>query len=323
MRNVVRFLLIVGSVAIASAALAQNGKPAQIIINNAPPSINIDVFIDAGKVQTAQVNQQGTTGFTLDFLSLGKPSGQMYVEVCKDGQRIRVISDGVNIPEDEGCNRKPIGAAFTFTCTNKITLNWAQAKGSFGGCGSFLTNKAFLIPVGAVIGTTPFLFGGDNSPDTFAARNVSNDIVTAQLPGPTPQQPQTPQTPQTPQEPPALPSPAGNWRADRCTVGADPRAHESVVHLCNVSNYTVSASNGGLGVTAASPFPPRIGGSYNATTGAFGEFTSDSIVGSNVPAIWAVRGVFTATTMTLTVTMTVTVNGSTDSVTYTITLVRS
>jgi hypothetical protein len=181
MRNV--FLgLIVAVATAAMPVLAQPApKPAQIVVNNAPAGINIDIFLDAGKVKTVPVNQQGTAAFNLDFLSMGKPQGQLYVEVCKDGQRIRVISDGVTVPEDQGCNRKPVGVIFTFTCTNKITLNFSAAKASFAGCGSTLTNKWTWVAVGAgVTGVAVGAGGGGSSSSTTSSTPVTPQTVAAQ-----------------------------------------------------------------------------------------------------------------------------------------------
>jgi hypothetical protein len=182
MRNVITSF-IVAVVAAAAPLLAQTPpKAAQIVVNNAPAGINIDIFLDAGKVQTVPVNQQGTAAFNLDFLSMGKPQGQLYVEVCKDGQRIRVVSDGATVPEDEGCNRKPAGVVFTFTCTHKITLNFAAAKASFAGCGSMLTNKWTWVAVGAgATGVAVGASGGDSySSSSSSAAPVVQQQVAAQ-----------------------------------------------------------------------------------------------------------------------------------------------
>lgn len=173
-----RILTGIGLLVVAGSASAQPAaKPAQIIVNKALAGINIDIFMDAGKVQTVPVSQQGTAAFALDFLSPAMPQGQLYVEVCKDGQRLRVISAGANIPEDQGCSRKPVGVPFTFTCTRKITVNFAEARASFAGCGSILTNKYAWTGVG--VGLTGLLVGvgGDSSSPPAATTNLPPSVT--------------------------------------------------------------------------------------------------------------------------------------------------
>ena len=174
-----RILTGIFILAIASTALAQPAaKPAQIVVNNATPGINIDIFLDAGKVQTATVNQQGSTTLDLDFLSLGKPKGQVYIETCRDGQRIRIVSDGTTVPDEEGCNRKPVGVLFTFTCTKKITINFAAAKASFAGCVTIWTNKWVLIGTGGVITSLAVTSGGGGS--SYSSPPVAQQPVALQ-----------------------------------------------------------------------------------------------------------------------------------------------
>lgn len=273
MRKNLTGALVLAMFAVASAASAQTfPKPAQIIVNNAPAGINIDVFLDAGKVQTVAVNQQGSTGFDLDFLSLGKPQGQVYIETCKEGVRIRVVSDGTTVPEDEGCDRKPVGVPFTFTCTHKITINFAAAKGSFAGCGTFLTSKTFLIPLGGLVGTIPFL-PGDGSPAPGPGpvnqppavppvANTPTPAPTAPTPAPTQPQPNTPTAPQPRSGPQIITT---------CTVTSDPGNHRSTLRFCEeVGELQIGASPslGEMTVTA-SRYWVMVGGPIDQATGRF------------------------------------------------------
>jgi len=268
--------------AMATPALAQTApKPTQIIVNNAPAGINIDIYLDAGKVQTAVVNQQGSTGFDLDFLSLGKPQGQIYIETCKDGVRIRVISDGTTVPDDEGCNRKPVGVAFTFTCTGKITINFKDAKGSFAGCGTVWTNKWFLtglgIAGGGILATTAG--GGDTPPPAVAQQPAAPPVAN------TPAAPQTPAAPpapgpSAPQPSPTVPNPDGRWTITSCQVTDDNGNHNSTLQFCSRNqSMTISASNGGMSIVAAIIWGLATG-SYNTATGEFALGTPGPLSGT-------------------------------------------
>ena len=291
-------------VAVASAAPAQTSpKPAQIIVNNAPAGINIDVFLDAGKVQTAAVNQQGSTGFDLDFLSLGKPQGQVYIETCKDGVRIRVLSDGTIVPTDEGCDRKPVGVPFTFTCTHKITINFAAAKGSFAGCGTFLTSKTFWIPVGGVVGSIPF-WGGDGTPPGPGTVNQPPAVPpVANTPTPAPAAPTpAPQQPQTP----TVPDPGGRWIFVSCTVGSDPGNHNVVLRFCSQNTeITISYSNGGMGLQAVTIWV-TVSGPYDSNSRAFDYFRNGPLSGTSFPAVdFRVAGTIDAAGTGMTITITI------------------
>lgn len=329
MRNILTGIFIL---AITSAASAQAAKPpAQIVLNNATPGINIDVFLDAGKVQTVKVDPKGTTGFDLDFLSLGKPQGQVYIETCKDGQRVRIISDGTTVPDEDGCNRKPVGAVFTFTCTKKITINFAAAKASFAGCAPIYTNKWVLTAVGGAVTSIAIVAGGgSNSPSILpttafvnSTGNTSSSVVTVVTPAaPVAPPAAAPVTPPVATAPVVVTiNPTGTWRVTGCTVGSDPRSHESVVQLCRILQFLVDASGTGFDITALGTAFPRFGGPLNTTTGAW-SLTATSTISGSIPATWTGRGTFGTTTADMTIVMTVTVNGITDSVTYTYTLAK-
>jgi len=295
MRTILHGFFALIMAAMATAASAQTApKPAQIIVNNAPAGINIDVFLDAGKVQTVTANQQGSTGFTLDFLSLGKPQGQLYVEVCKDGYRISVVSDGVNIPADEGCDRRPVGVVFTFTCTKKITINFAAAKGSFAGCGGLLTRKQFVIPTLVAIGggLVSIAGGGGDAPigtstTNFIPANTSVTVVPVTPPPsttPTAPVPQPNPAPTTP-TPPAVGDPGGRQIIVTCAVGTDLGLHNAVLRFCElVRELTISASGGGMTVTAVTMWM-TVGGSIDQTTGRFQFLRTGPLSGTSFTAV--------------------------------------
>ena len=321
MRIVLTGILVLG---IASQAAAQSvPKPAQLVVNNAPAGINIDIFIDAGKVQTATVSQQGSTTIELDFLSLGKPQGQIYVETCKDGQRIRIVTDGTVVPTDEGCNRKPVGVAFPFGCAKKLTVNFTLLKVNVGGCGTIWTNKLVLIGAGVVVTGVAVTSGGGSSPTAVAQPQPTiplPTISTSQNTTPVATVPVTPPVTVTPPSTVTI-NPTGTWRVSGCSIGSDPRQHELIVQLCRIAQFIVDATGSGFDITAPGTAFPRFGGPLNTTTGAW-QLTASTTVGGSVPATWTGRGTFAASTADMTVVMTVTVNGATDSVTYTFALVK-
>ena len=279
MNRILTGVLVLAIHTMASAASAQNApRPAQVIVNNAPAGINIDIFLDAGKVQTVAVNQQGSTGFTLDFLSLGKPQGQVYIETCRDGVRIRVVSDGTNVGTDEGCERRPVGVPFTFTCTNKITINFAAARGSFAGCGPWYTNKIVLAGIavtggGIVIGTTG---GGSSSAPVAAAPTIPINTIPVT---PTNNTSTTPPTVVVPV--PTVGNPNGTHVIATCAVGTDNGNHNVVLRFCDqVRQLVISASNGGMSVTASTLWV-LVQGSYDTSTGRFHFTRSGALSGTS------------------------------------------
>jgi hypothetical protein len=262
---------------------------AHIKLTHAIPGSNIDVYMDAGKTATVTVGANGEAAVDLDVLNLGKPSGQLYIETCKDGVRVRIISDGTIVPTDDGCDRKPVGALFAFTCKG-ITLNLAAAKASFA-CGG-LPKWTYAAPAAIV----PFLFGGDNgspiSPPAGAQPAqppvASTPAVTPAAPAPSPAAPQ-----------PAAPTtidPSGTYDVSVCTVVFDPASHNAVLRFCElVRQILASASNGGVTFTANAPWV-TIGGTYNTTTGEFSLGSSGTVAGfANVAVTLRGNVTFTGT----------------------------
>jgi hypothetical protein len=274
-----------------ASAQPSTASKAQLKLTNAMPGVNIDVYMDAGKTATVTIGANGEAALDLDFLNLGKPSGQLYVETCKDGQRVRIISDGTIVPTDDGCDRKPVGALFAFTCKG-ITLNLAAVKASFA-CGG-LPKWTYAAP-GAVL---PFLFDfGDNgSPMSPPVGAPPAQQPVASAPAVPPAAPTPPPT--TPQ-PPAAPTtidPSGTYDVSVCTVVFDPASHNAVLRFCElVRQILASASNGGVTFTANAPWV-TIGGTYNTTTGEFSLGSSGTVAGfPNVAATLRGNVTFTGT----------------------------
>lgn len=273
MRKILNAILVL---AIAVAASAQTAKkPAQVTITNAPPGLNIDIFMDGGKVQTAVVDPQGTTEISLDFLSLGKPQGQVYIETCKDGQRIHIISDGTNVPTAEGCDRRPVGVPFGLSC-GKLTLNWSQLGIKVSGCGGSTTKwvigGAGVLVGGGVIG----LAGGGSSSSAAVTATPQVTVAPAATPAPVAAPAPAPAPSPTP-APAPMPAPVpatiefgGRFSVTSCRVVTDPTNYENNMRLCaTLTQIDVSASGGGATFTGNATNFIRFGGSVNTTTGTF------------------------------------------------------
>lgn len=71
----------------------------------------IEFAINAGKVAETTIASDGNALSILDMSNLGKVRVDIYVEVCEDGRTVvRVLHEGQMVPEDDGCDRRPLGA---------------------------------------------------------------------------------------------------------------------------------------------------------------------------------------------------------------------
>jgi hypothetical protein len=322
MRRILTGIFILAAAAAASAQTPS--KRAQVAITNAPPGINIDIFMDGGKVQTAVVTPQGTSEISLDFLSLGKPQAQVYIETCRDGQRVHIISDGTNVPTEEGCNRRPVGAPFGLNC-GKLTLNWSQL-GIKVACGSITRNPyvwgGALVTLGGGVALTAGGGGGSSAVSTQPTPPVTvvPPLSTNQsTPVATPTPPVQTPTPTT--TTPAIVPESGTYAVTGCQVGADPFNEERVIGLCQARQFTISASGGGASISGP-PLPSGIGGTLSAD---FSLTVNGRIntVGTGTPATWDTTLKFTASkAITVTISVTVNVGGSNRTIPYSLTAAK-
>lgn len=297
MRRILCGLIGIAIVATATAALAQTpaAKPAALKLTHATPGMNIDVYMDSGKAGTISIGSNGEGELDLDFLSLGKPKGQVYIETCKDGQRIRIISDGTTVPNEDGCNRKPVGVLFTFTCTGKITINFAAAKASFAGCANLFTTPKFLGPTLGGLVVTGFVVSRDGSTPSapVSASPTPAATVTSALPtivatpvtppaaAPAPSAP----APTTP-APPTVGSPVGTQTVGSCAVGSDPGLHNAVLRFCElVRQLTIIGSTPGLMNVQATAVWFPLSGPYDQTSGRFDLSGTSTLSGTTLTGV--------------------------------------
>jgi hypothetical protein len=149
--------------------------------------VNLELFLNAGKVADVTINSSGTGASVLDLSNLGKVQLQVYVDVCQDGKTVRVLVVAGQPTPEGNCKRRIVGAAWWSDCgVTRITIDLTKFGMRVIGCGSFFSeNKKWIIPVGAGVATTPFFFGGGGS-STTTSTSVSTPTTTAVAPTPTP-----------------------------------------------------------------------------------------------------------------------------------------
>ena len=146
-----------------------NTPPAQlpVQITGATPGINIELFINAGKVGDVTVGATGDATSILDLSNLGKVQLQVFVDVCRDGQVVKVmVVAGQPAPEDSNCRRRILGGAWWSDCgVTRLTLDLTRFGMRVIGCGSLYTEPKFYGPVGGaiVVGGLLIAGGGDGT----------------------------------------------------------------------------------------------------------------------------------------------------------------
>ena len=177
----------------AAGATGPSALPIQF--SGGTPGVNLELFLNAGKVADVTINSSGQGASVLDLSNLGKVQLQVYVDVCQDGKTVRVlVVAGQPIAEDN-CKRRVVGGAWWSDCgVTRITLDLTKFGMRVIGCGSFFSeNKMWLIPVVAGGAVVPFLGGGGDSPSsTFTPTTFQNTTTTVTNPttpvtNPTPQ----------------------------------------------------------------------------------------------------------------------------------------
>jgi hypothetical protein len=168
------------------------------------PGIQIDVYMNGGKVGDTMLNTTGSGDFVLDLANLGKTRVDIYVDVCKDGKIVKVLfvtGGGQAPPEDEGCNRRIAAVSFQSDCgVTRINLDFRNFGARIIGCAAFYTKPQFYGPVAGAAVLVPFLAGGGGDSNTVT---TTPPPVTTTNPQPT-----TPATPAPPANPaPTTPAP--------------------------------------------------------------------------------------------------------------------
>lgn len=164
----------------AQSANASNSFP--IDFRGAAPGVDLDLFLNNGKVADVPINAQGEGSWVLDLGNLGKSRLQTYVDVCQDGKTMKVlVVAGQPAPEDQGCRRRTVGGAFWSDCgVTRITLDLTKFGMRVVGCGSFYTEPKVLAPAGGalILGGLLIGGGGGNSNPTFVSAPIVVPTVT-------------------------------------------------------------------------------------------------------------------------------------------------
>lgn len=239
-------------------------------ISGAVPGLNLELYLNSGKVADVPINPQGEGQWVLDLGNLGKTRMQVTVERCEDGQNVQRVyfaDPGVTIPEDSKCKRRPVGAAWWSDCgVTRITLDLTRFGMRVVGCGSLLTQPKVYGPLGGavVVGGLLLTGGGDGGSTTPVSTSTptpgNTTVTTVTPPAPTP----------TPTPTPTVGSPAGTHNLAGCSVADDQARHDPTIQMCVrlLQLLIASPTAGAMSVLGASPFI-AMSGTYSTSTGVF------------------------------------------------------
>ena len=175
---------------VAAEQAANRTASFPVQITGAVPGVNLELFLNAGKVADVPINAQGEGQWVLDLGNLGKTRMQVTVERCQDGQnlqRVYFAGQGVSIPEDDRCTRRPVGAAWWSDCgVTRVTLDLTKFGMRVVGCGSMLTRPLFYVPIAAGAGLLGVLAGGGDGATTSSVVTPTPVATAAPTPTPTP-----------------------------------------------------------------------------------------------------------------------------------------
>lgn len=200
-------ILLVTVVAPFERLAAQpNAPPQQAPVDfvGGVPGVNIEIYINAGKVADAPVGSAGDASWVLDLSNMGKTRVQIYVDVCKDGKIVKVAfvtGNGQPPPKDEDCDRKLLAVGFQSDCgVTRITIDIRSFGARVIGCGSFFTKPQGY---GSIIGGGVLVAllaggGGDSTSGSSFTSTPTNTQTSTNTPTATPPPPSTPPSTTTP-----------------------------------------------------------------------------------------------------------------------------
>lgn len=270
------------------AAWQQNPPPSQLPMQftGATPGINLELFMNAGKIADVTINTNGEGSSILDFSNLGKVQLQVYVDVCQDGKVVKVlVVTGKPTPEDKNCRRRIVGGAWWSDCgVTRITLDLTKFGMRVIGCGSFITSPKGLATVGAaiVVGGLLIAGGGGDSTSVATTPPATTTPPTTTTPPPTTTPPTTtpPVTPPTNTTVPPVPvdftvsmtgsynHPGGSTSIACFLIVATPAANAAALN--QTATYTGQIS--GPGVVS--------GGSFSGSLNAAGRAVASAVINS-------------------------------------------
>lgn len=199
-------------------AQSGTGVPTRVPVDftGGKAGLQIELFINNGKVADATVSGQGTASAFLDFSNLGKVEVHIYVDECQDGKTVKVMVQPGQTAEDNGCKRRFVGAPWSTVCgVTRITIDLRSWGAHVVGCGNFFTEPRGILTLVGIGGgglIAGLAAGGGAQQTPF----VTTPVTTAPSTTPTVSTPPTvtvtPVTPtptntSTPVPPPATPTP--------------------------------------------------------------------------------------------------------------------
>ncbi len=252
------------------------------------PGVSIEVFMNAGKAGEVTLNSAGGATWLLDMGNLGKTKVTLYVDVCKDGQTIKVMfvpGSGQAPPEDEGCNRRLAAVSFQSDCgVLSINFDFSRFAARVVGCAAPLyTRPAFYGPIGGAVVALPFILGSGGTatttgissppPATTTPTATAPPAATPQPPATTPQPPATtPQPPATTPQPPAAPprtTANGVYRCVAVNIVSDAGRHNGPINLGPQLTGNFMVSEGSITIRHPAPFIDIVGASFDTASGRF------------------------------------------------------
>jgi hypothetical protein len=139
------------------------------------PGVNLELYVNAGKVADVTISANGTGASILEISNLGKVQLQVYIDVCQDGKTVRVLVVAGQPKPEDNCKRRIVGAAWWSDCgVTRITIDLTKFGMRVIGCGSYFTNPKTIVPTVGALGLIPvFLAGGGDSNTTFVSTPIT------------------------------------------------------------------------------------------------------------------------------------------------------
>jgi hypothetical protein len=251
------------------------------------PGINLELYLNAGKVADVTISVTGEGASVLDLSNLGKVQLQVYVDVCQDGKVVKVmVVAGQPTPEDKNCRRRIAGGAFWSDCgVTRITLDLTKFGMRVIGCGSFLTEPRFYGPVGGaiVVGGLLLSGGGDSTSSTLTTPTTPTTSTSTTPPVTTPPATTPPVTTPPVTTPPVTTPPPVDFNVNLTTSYNHPGGNTSfacgLIATTPALNQTASYTGQimGPGVVSGGSFSGSLNAAgravFQAVINAFGTYT--------------------------------------------------
>ena len=260
---VLAFVLVVLAPRLAAAQSAPKPIEIPVQISNAAAGTVVEFFLNDGKKGEVLIDISGTSGFVLDMANSGKTKLTLYVDVCKDGQIVKVIfAAGEPPPKDENCNRKIVAAGFYNDCgITRVTIDIAKMLGKVAGCGGILNTKTLIAVGGGVAGAVALTAGGGGS-STAPTATSPPPAVAANSPTTTPPPTSTAPPSTTPSNP------------------APPAATPTEFTVTIMPTYSHVTSNESLVCGVVVSNPPQPGAQFTVTGSGIGLLPGQAATGT-------------------------------------------